>query len=63
MTWMMPVQCPPFAGLLALVFAWPRLRQPTSSLRLVVEVFLITLVTVAGWAAVWAPYWWLEQRS
>ena len=54
----MPVHLLPFAGVLALAFAWPRLRQPTSSLRFVVEVFLITLVTVAGWAAVWALYWW-----
>ena len=54
----MPVHLLPLAGVLALAFAWPRLRQPTSSLRLVVEVFLITLVTVVGWAAAWALSWW-----
>jgi hypothetical protein len=62
MTWLMPVQLLPFAGLLALVFAWPRISTPTSHVRLFVDVFIIGVGTAAGCLAVWATYWWIEQR-
>jgi hypothetical protein len=62
MTWVMPVQLLPFAGLLALVVAWPRLSGLTSHGRLFVDVLIIGIATCAACAAAWAAYWWLEQR-
>ena len=58
----MLVQLLPFAGAVALLVAWPRLAKPTSHVRLVAEVLMITVSTSAACAAVWALYWWLEQR-
>jgi hypothetical protein len=43
MTWLMPVQLLPFAGLLALAFAWPRTSKPTSHVRLFGEVLIIAV--------------------
>ena len=62
MTWLMPAQLLPFAGLLALVFAWPRISQPTSHARLFVDVLIIGVSTSAACGTVWADYWWIEQR-
>ena len=62
MTWLMPVQFLPFAGLLALVVAWPRISKPTSHVRLFGEVLIIGVGTVAVYMAAWAAYWWIEQR-
>ena len=62
MTWLMPVQLLPFAGLLALGFAWPRISKRTTNARLFVEVMSIAIGTAAGCAAAWAVYWWVEQR-
>jgi hypothetical protein len=62
MIWVMPVQLLPFAGLLALLFAWPRLSRPTSHRRRFVEVLIIGLATSASCATAWAAYWWFEQR-
>jgi hypothetical protein len=50
MTRVMSVQLLPFAGLLALVFAWPRLSTPTSHLRLFAEVLIIGVGTSASCA-------------
>jgi hypothetical protein len=58
MTWLMPVQLLPFAGLLALAFAWPRISKPTSHVRLFVEVLIIAVGTRATWEACW----WIAQR-
>jgi hypothetical protein len=62
MTWLMPAEFVPFAGVLAVVFFWPRLRQPTSSVRFAGEVFTITVGTIMGCAGAWALTWWIEQR-
>jgi hypothetical protein len=62
MTWLMPVHLVPFAGLLALVVAWPRISRPTSHARLFFEVLIIGLATSAACGAAWAAYWWIEQR-
>ena len=62
MSWLMPVQLLPTAALLALVFAWPRILQPTSHVRLFVEVLLIAFGTAAACAEAWAAYWWIKQR-
>jgi hypothetical protein len=44
-------------------FAWSQLRQLRSPARLALEVVLSALATNIGWAAVWANYWWIEQRT
>jgi hypothetical protein len=62
MTWLMPVQLLSFAGLLALVVAWPRLSKPTPHVRLFVEVRIIGVGTCAVCMAVWAACWWIEER-
>jgi hypothetical protein len=62
MTWLMPAQLVPLAGVFALVVAWPRLSRPTSHARLVLEVLRIALGTIAAWSLAWALYWWIEQR-
>ena len=62
MTWRMPADLVPLAGLLALVVAWPRIAQPTSAARLFGDVLLIGMGTSAAWAAAWAVYWWIEHR-
>ena len=62
MTWVMPLQLLPFAGLLAPVFAWPRLSKPTPHKRLFDEVLIIALRTSAACVAAWAIYWSIEQR-
>jgi hypothetical protein len=62
MTWLMPVQLLPFAGLLALVFAWPLISRPTSHVRLCVEVLIIAVAAALACGAAWAAYWWIEQR-
>jgi hypothetical protein len=62
MTWLMPVHFLPFAGLLALVVAWPRISKPTSHVRLCVAVLIIGVGTAAAWMAAWAASWWIEQR-
>jgi len=51
MTWEMPVQLLPLAGLLTLVFARLRLSKPTSHVRLVVDVLIIGVGTSAACAA------------
>jgi hypothetical protein len=61
MTWVMPVQLLPLAGLLALIFAWPRILRPTSHVRLFIAVLLIAMGTSAACAA-WAASWWIEHR-
>jgi hypothetical protein len=58
----MPIQLLPFAGLLALAVAWPRISRPTSHVRFFVEVLIIGLATTAACAAAWAAYWWIEQH-
>ena len=45
MTWVMPGQLLPFAGLLTLVFAWPRISKPSSHVRLFVDVLIIGVGT------------------
>ena len=62
MTLLMPVQLLPFAGLLALVFAWPRISEPTSPVRLFGDVLIIGVDSCAACAAAWEVYWWIEQR-
>ena len=62
MTWLMPVQLLPFAGLLALAFTWPQISKPTSHVRLFVEVLITTVGTAAACGAAWAVYWGIEQR-
>ena len=62
MTWLMPVQLLPFAGLLTLMFAWPRISRPTSHLKLFVEVLIIAAGTSTACGAAWAAYCWIEQR-
>jgi hypothetical protein len=62
MTWLIPVQFLPFAGLIALVVAWPRISKPTSHARLFVDVLIIGVGTAAACATAWAVYWWIEQR-
>jgi hypothetical protein len=62
MTWWMPAELVLLAGVFALVFASPRLWQPTPHARLVLEVLLIALPTIATWAVAWALYWWIEQH-
>jgi hypothetical protein len=56
MTWVMPVELLPFAGLLALVFAWPRPFRPTAHVRLFVDTLIIAVSTCAACAATWAAY-------
>src|SRR5829696_478566 len=48
MTWLMPVQFLPFAGLLALVVAWPRISKPASHVRRFVEVLIIGVGTAGA---------------
>jgi hypothetical protein len=57
MTWWMPAELVLLAGIFALVFASPRLWQPTPHARLVLEVLLIALPTIATWSVAWALYW------
>lgn len=47
---------------LALIMAWPRLRAPTSSLRLFAEAFGIAIGAIVVCASLWALYWLVEQR-
>jgi peptidoglycan biosynthesis protein MviN/MurJ (putative lipid II flippase) len=62
MTQEMPVALLAFAGLLGLVFAWPRLSKPTSQTRLFVDVLIIAVGTAAASVVAWAVYRWIEQR-
>ena len=62
MTWLMPAELVPLAGVFALVFALPRISKPTAPARLLAEVLIITLATIAACAVAWALYWWIEQR-
>jgi hypothetical protein len=57
MTWWMPAELVLLAGVCALIVTWPRLSRPTSYARLVVEVLLIALPTIATWSVAWALYW------
>ena len=62
MTWLMPVQLLPFAGLVALVVAWPRVSKPTSQVRLLIEELNIGVGTSAACGAAWVLSWWIEHR-
>lgn len=48
MTWQMPAELVPLAGVFALVVAWPRLSKPPSHARLLAEVVMIALGTIAA---------------
>ena len=50
------------AGVIAFGLALPRIYRPTSAIRLAAKAFAIGVLTCAGFAAVWAVYWWIEQR-
>jgi hypothetical protein len=62
MTWVMPVQLLPFAGVVAVVIAWSRLSKLTSHVRLFVDVLMIGVGTCAACGVAWPLYWWIEQR-
>ena len=51
MSWILPTPLQLFAGVVAFVPAWPRMRRPVSLARLMAEAFAITLAVtaVAGW--------------
>jgi hypothetical protein len=62
LSWVMPVEMLAFAALLALVIGWPRQRWPASLGRVTAEAFAIGDASLALWAAVWAPFWWVVQH-
>ena len=62
MNWILPPQMLPFGAAMAMGFVWPRLRQPTSSTRLIAEVLAVTFSVIVTECALWALYWWIEQR-
>jgi hypothetical protein len=62
MSWLMPTELLPIAGMLALILAWPRLHAPTSSRRLFAVVSAICVGTIAACSGLWALYWLVEQR-
>ena len=59
---LLPPALLPLAGALALVLVWPRLRRPIPTRRLITETLVITAATIISTAALWALYWWIEQR-
>ena len=59
---MLPVHLLPFAGLLALIVAWPRLSMPTSHVELFVDVLIIGAGASAARAAAWEADKWIEHR-
>jgi hypothetical protein len=50
------------AGAVAFALALPRTARPTSTLRMMAEIFTVGFLTCAGFAAAWALWWWIEQR-
>ena len=62
MTWRMPTELLPIAGMLALVIAWPRLHAPMTLQQLFAEVFAIGVGTIAACSGLWALSWRAEQR-
>jgi hypothetical protein len=61
MSWLMPSAMLPIAAA-ALVIIWPRLRQQPSNVRLTIEAFVTTLLTIGAFWAGWTVLWWIEQR-
>jgi hypothetical protein len=52
----------PAAALVGFALSWPRIRRPTPAMRVVFEVFLITLgAALLIWLG-WALLWFIEQR-
>jgi hypothetical protein len=62
MSWRLPTALPPVAGLLAFVLSWPRLRVRATAARLLSEVVLLTLASIALVWLGWVVLWWIEQR-
>jgi hypothetical protein len=58
----MPVELMPFAGVITLVIAWPRISKPRFHTGLFFEVLMIGVGTCAACAVAWALSWWIEQR-
>jgi hypothetical protein len=59
---MLPTPLLILAGVIGFALALPRVARPTGNLRLVAEVFAIGVLMCAGFASVWALWWWVEQR-
>jgi hypothetical protein len=62
MNWIPPTPLLLFAGAVALLPLATVLRRPTSSPRLMVEVFAVTLAVIAAVWAGWLALWLLKQR-
>lgn len=56
MTWLMPAELVPLAGLLALLAARPRLQQSRSHGRIVFEILIIRPSTIVALAMARALY-------
>ena len=63
MSWTLPTPLLLFAGIVAL---WPLttivVHRPTSSPRLLVEAFAVTLAVIGAFWVAWVAYWLIEQR-
>ena len=60
MTWLLPTDLVPLAGLMVLVVAGPLISALTGHARLVAGILLIALVAIAANAMTAALYWWIE---
>jgi ammonia channel protein AmtB len=56
-SWVLPAELLPVAGLMALVLVWPRLHSQPSNGQLFAEAFGMALVAIAlvwaGWVLLW----------
>ena len=62
MSWLLPIPLLLFAGVVAFVAAWPRVRRPLSLPRLMVESFAITLMVIGAFWLGWGVLWLIEQH-
>jgi hypothetical protein len=61
-SWTLPVPLLLFAGVVALLPLAAVVRRPTSTPRLLVEAFAVTVAVIALVWLAWVVLWLLEQR-
>jgi len=62
MRWILPLPLLVFAGAVALLPLAAVVRRPTSTPRLVVEAFAVSVAVIALVWLAWAALWLIEQR-